>query len=82
MLLRSYSMDGCASQVLYSRQGKIVADWQKLQDIIGISFNDMSLLQQAFVHTSYTNENPDFSLAHLWKNTEAIASSPSREELE
>ena len=48
--------------VLYSPQGRTVTDWQKLQDIINISFNDISLLQQAFVHTSYTNENPDFPL--------------------
>ncbi|HAV10551.1 MAG TPA: ribonuclease III [Dehalococcoidia bacterium] len=41
---------------------KRVSDWQKLQDIIGVSFNDISLLQQAFVHTSYINENPDFTL--------------------
>ncbi len=39
-----------------------MSDWQKLQDIIGITFSDIALLQQAFVHTSYLNENPDFPL--------------------
>jgi len=31
-----------------------------LQEILGISFNDPSLLEQAMVHSSYINENPDF----------------------
>ena len=33
-------------------------DWQALQRAIGVTFEDMSLLQQAFVHSSYINENP------------------------
>jgi len=33
-------------------------DWQALQQIIGINFKDKFLLQQAFIHSSYTNENP------------------------
>jgi len=33
-------------------------DWQALQRLIGITFKDEALLQQAFVHSSYTNENP------------------------
>ena len=37
-------------------------DWTALQRQLGISFNDLSLLQQAFVHRSYLNENPDFKL--------------------
>lgn len=37
-----------------------MVDWQALQRAIGISFKDVSLLQQAFVHSSYLNENPDF----------------------
>jgi ribonuclease-3 len=39
-----------------------VADWSFLQKQLGLSFNDLSLLQQAFVHRSYLNENPDFPL--------------------
>jgi len=39
-----------------------MADWIGLQKDLGISFNDLSLLQQAFVHRSYLNENPDFDL--------------------
>jgi ribonuclease-3 len=37
-------------------------DWQALQQTIGITFRDVSLLQQAFVHSSYTNENPGLHL--------------------
>ena len=37
-------------------------DWQCLQQAIGITFQDMALLQQAFIHSSYTNENPGFHL--------------------
>ncbi len=39
-----------------------MADWVKLQEDIGVSFRDISLLQQAFVHRSYLNENLDFNL--------------------
>lgn len=35
-----------------------------LEELIGISFTDKSLLVQAFVHRSYLNENRDFPLAH------------------
>jgi len=31
-----------------------------LKEILGVSFKDMSLLEQALVHSSYINENPDF----------------------
>lgn len=37
-------------------------DWHSLQQAIGVSFRDLSLLQQAFVHSSYVNENPGFHL--------------------
>ena len=30
-----------------------------LQQTLGISFNDLSILEQAIVHSSYVNENPD-----------------------
>jgi len=32
-----------------------------LQDTLGITFRDPSLLEQALVHRSYLNENPDFT---------------------
>jgi ribonuclease-3 len=35
-----------------------LTDWQALQRRIGIKFKDETLLQQAFIHSSYTNENP------------------------
>lgn len=37
-------------------------DWNRLQENLGVHFKDVSLLQQAFVHRSYLNENPDFPL--------------------
>jgi ribonuclease-3 len=37
-------------------------DWDRLQENLGIRVTDLSLLQQAFVHRSYLNENPDFGL--------------------
>jgi len=39
-----------------------MADWDKLQDNLGIQVRDVSLLQQAFVHRSYLNENAEFTL--------------------
>ena len=39
-----------------------MVNWQALQQVIGTVFQDPSLLQQAFVHSSYVNENPDFPL--------------------
>ena len=35
---------------------------EKLQETLGINFNDVSLLHQALVHGSYLHENPDFAL--------------------
>ena len=37
-------------------------DHQRLQKAIGIEFRNPLLLEQALVHASYTNENPDFHL--------------------
>ncbi len=37
-------------------------DWGSCQKILGIAFNNETLLEQAFVHSSYLNENPDFTL--------------------
>lgn len=39
-----------------------MVDWQALQQTIGITFRDVSLLQQAFIHSSYINENPSLCL--------------------
>jgi len=39
-----------------------LADLAALQQTLGISFNDQSLLEQALVHSSYINENSDFAL--------------------
>jgi len=36
----------------------------KLEEKIGVVFKDKKLLQQAFVHRSFLNENPDFELPH------------------
>jgi ribonuclease-3 len=38
-----------------------MVDWQKLQQDIGIFFNALTLLQQAFLHSSFVNENQNFS---------------------
>ncbi len=40
-----------------------MADLAALQQILGISFNNPSLLAQALVHSSYINENPDLAPA-------------------
>jgi ribonuclease-3 len=39
-----------------------LVDWPTLQQAIGITFHDTSLLEQAFIHSSYINENPSFRL--------------------
>ena len=39
-----------------------MAGLASLQETLGISFNDVSLLEQALVHSSYINENPGFAL--------------------
>ncbi len=40
-----------------------MANLVALQQTLGVSLNDPSLLEQALVHRSYVNENPDFTLA-------------------
>jgi len=40
-----------------------LADLTTLQQTLGVSFNDLSLLEQALVHSSYINENPGFTPA-------------------
>jgi ribonuclease-3 len=37
-------------------------DWNDCQRNLGVSFKSESLLKQAFVHSSYLNENPSFAL--------------------
>ncbi len=39
-----------------------MTDWNTCQRALGIYFNNQSWLEQAFVHRSYLNENPDFAL--------------------
>ena len=40
-----------------------MADLAALQQILGVSFSNPSLLEQSLVHSSYINENPTFALA-------------------
>jgi len=40
-----------------------LADLDALQQTLGISFNDSSLLEEALVHSSYINENPSLAPA-------------------
>lgn len=39
-------------------------DFAKLEKELNIEFRDKSMLQQAFCHRSYLNENPEFKLKH------------------
>lgn len=39
-----------------------MVDWDSLQQNIGVVFNDISLLKQAFQHASFVNENQEQSL--------------------
>jgi ribonuclease-3 len=43
-------------------------EWNDCQKNLGISFRQESLLEQAFVHSSYSNENPDFA----WPSNERL----------
>lgn len=40
-----------------------MADLEALQQVLGVSFKNISLLEQCLVHRSYLNENPDFYLS-------------------
>ena len=40
----------------------MVPDLDQLQETLGIEFQDRALLEQALVHRSFLNENPDFAL--------------------
>jgi len=46
---------------LFKKGSIALADLAVLQEILGVSFNDPSLLEQALVHSSYINENPDLA---------------------
>jgi ribonuclease III len=39
-------------------------DYHKLAEKIGVSFNDLAILKQAFTHRSYLNENRSSNLQH------------------
>ena len=39
-----------------------MADLAELQQGLGVLFSDLSLLEQALIHSSYINENPSFAL--------------------
>jgi len=43
---------------LLKKRGIALADLAALQQALGVSFNNPSLLEQALVHSSYINENP------------------------
>ncbi len=43
---------------------RILQDFHKLENNLGINFKDKKLLQQAFVHRSFLNENPGFKMDH------------------
>jgi len=40
-----------------------VADLNGLQNNLGVMFHEPSRLEQALIHSSYSNENPDFALS-------------------
>jgi ribonuclease-3 len=48
----------------YQEGGKALADLAALQKTLGVSFNNPSLLEQALVHGSYANENPDIATSN------------------
>lgn len=39
-------------------------NYEELARELGLKFNNIDLLQQAFVHRSYLNEHPQFKLDH------------------
>lgn len=41
-----------------------MAQLMALQEILGVNFNNSSMLEQALVHSSYVNENPASVLSH------------------
>jgi ribonuclease-3 len=45
-----------------------MVDWNDCQKTLRVSFRQKSLLEQAFVHSSYSNENPDLA----WPSNERL----------
>src|SRR3989344_2802897 len=41
-----------------------MVDFKKFESILGVTFRNPALLEQALVHRSYLNENPGFPLGH------------------
>lgn len=41
-----------------------MAGLEEFQNIIGVNFHNVSLLEQALVHSSYINENPGYTSGH------------------
>lgn len=41
-----------------------MADIKEFQEKAGVNFNNLSLLEQALVHSSYINENPGYTSGH------------------
>ena len=52
---------GLVSQTLIRKGSLALVDLAVLQQILGISFKEPSLLKQALIHTSYVNENPSLA---------------------
>ena len=44
-----------------TKGNQVMADLAVLQQTLGVSFNDISLLEQALVHRTYINQNPGFA---------------------
>lgn len=55
-------MTSPACTFMLNLRKEAMADLDTLQKILGVSFNDRSLLEQALIHTSYINENPSLNL--------------------
>lgn len=41
-----------------------MVDLEELEEVLGVRFQDRSLLQRVLTHRSYLNENPDYALPH------------------
>lgn len=52
------------SYILHTTNYRIMKDFSKFEDRIGIEFKDKSLLKQAFTHRSYINEHKGLGLEH------------------
>lgn len=46
------------------KKKKMSENFEQFEKKLNINFNDKNLLQQAFCHRSYLNENPSFKLQH------------------